>query len=147
MSDDLRKELCDRFVAATVRLYRLVYLGLQDFRKDLGQNELVNQYKALMLLAHNGPMSVGQIADFLACTDATINDVLRRLDRKKMIDKARASHDRRVVICELTAEGRKVLDGIDHVVRKRVQPSTETWSLEQLEAVVESMESIHPSLA
>ena len=146
MSNDLRKELCDRFVAATVSLYRLVYIGLQDFRKDLGQNELVNQYKALMLLAHQGPLSVGQIAVYLSCTDSTINEVLRRLDRKKMIDKARSSHDRRVVICELTPEGRKVLDRIDHVVRKRVLPSTETWSLEQLEAFVESMESIHPDL-
>lgn len=82
MSNDLRKELCDRFVAATVSLYRLVHLGLQEFRKDLGQNELV-QYKALMLLAQKGPMSVGQIADFLACTNSTINDVLRRLDKKK----------------------------------------------------------------
>lgn len=61
-----------------------------------------------------------------------------------MIEKARSSYDRRVVICELTPEGRKVLERIDHVVRKRFLPSTETWSLEQLEAFVESMESIRP---
>ena len=53
--------------------------------------------------------------------------------------------DRRVVICELAPEGRKTLERIDHVVRERVLPATETWSLKQLEAFVESLESIHPS--
>ncbi|MYI99806.1 MAG: MarR family transcriptional regulator [Gemmatimonadetes bacterium] len=144
MSNDLRKELCDRFVAATAGLYRLVNMGLRDDGRALGQNEQVNQYKTLMLLADKGPMTVGEIPGFLGCSDASINNILHRLDAKKMIEKARSSHDRRVVICELTPKGRKVLERIDHVVRKRVLPTTETWSLEQLEAFVESMESIRP---
>lgn len=141
MSNDLRMELCDRFVAATARLHRLVYMGLRDDRKDLGQLEQVNQYQTLMLLADKGPMSVGQIAVCLGCTDSSINNDLRRLNRKKLIEKERSSHDRRVVMCELTPDGRKVLERIDHVVRERVLPATETWSLEQLEAFVESLES------
>ena len=145
MSNDLRKELCDRFVAATARLHRLVYMGLRDDRKDLGQLEQVNQYQTLMLLADQGPMTVGEIAGFLGCTDSSINNILRRLDDKKMIEKARTPHDRRTVMCELTTEGLKVLERIDHVVRERVLPATESWSLEQLEAFVESLESFPPS--
>lgn len=144
MGNDLRKELCDRFVAATVSLYRLVYMGLRDDRRDLGQNEEINQYKTLMLLADKGPMTVGEMPGFLGCTDSSINNVLRRLDDKKMIEKARTPDDRRVVMCELTPNGRKVLERIGHVVRNRVLPATETWSLEQLEAFVEALESVHP---
>ncbi|MXY97074.1 MAG: winged helix-turn-helix transcriptional regulator [Gemmatimonadetes bacterium] len=147
MSNDLRKELCDRFIAATARLHRLVYMGLRDDRKDLGQLEQVNQYQTLMLLADQGPMTVGEIAGFLGCTDSSINNILRRLDDKKMIEKARTPHDRRTVMCELTTEGLKVLERIDHVVRERVLPATESWSLEQLEAFVESLESFPPSRA
>ena len=105
-----------------------------------------NQYKTLMLLADKGPMTVGEIPRFLGCTDASINNILHRLDEKKMIEKARTPNDRRVVMCELTPAGRKVLERIDHVVRDRVLPATESWSLEQLEAFVESMESINPGL-
>ena len=144
MSNDLREELYDRFVAATARLYRLVYLGLRDYRRDLGEIEMINQYKTLILLADKGPASVGHIADFHGCTDNSINNVLHRLHEKKMIEKQRSSHDRRVVMCELAPEGRKVVERIDHVVRNLVLPTTETWSLEQLEAFVESLESIYP---
>ena len=141
MSEDLRKELCDRLVAATASLYRLVNMGLWDDGKDLGHNERVNQYKTLMLLADKGPMTVGEIPGFLGCSDASINNILHRLDEKKMIEKARSSDDRRVVICELAPEGRKVVERIDNVVRERVLPATESWSLDQLEAFVESLES------
>ncbi|MYB61851.1 MAG: MarR family transcriptional regulator [Gemmatimonadetes bacterium] len=145
MSNDHRKELCDRFVTATASLYRLVNMGLRDDGKELGHNERVNQYKTLMLLADKGPMTVGEIPRFLGCTDASINNILHRLDEKKMIEKARTPNDRRVVMCELTPAGRKVLERIDRVVRKRVLPATETWSLEQLEAFVASLESFPPS--
>ena len=55
-------------------------------------------------------------------------------------------HDRREVICELAPEGRKVVERIDQVVRKRVLPATESWSLEQLERFVASLESFPSSL-
>jgi len=145
MCKDLRKELCDRFVAATARLYRLVYMGLRDDRRELGQNEEINQYKTLILLADNGPMTVGEIPGSIGCSDSSINNILRRLDDKKLIEKARTPNDRRVVMCEVTSEGLKVLERIDHVVRKRVLPSTDNWSLKQLEATVISLESIPPS--
>ena len=144
MSNDLREELCERFVAATANLQNLVYLGLQDDRKNLGQNELVYQSKTMMFLADKGPASVGQIVDFHGCTYNSLIFVLDRLHRNKLISKKRSSHDRREVICGLAPKGRKILERIDRFVRKRVLPTTETWSLEQLEAFVESMESIHP---
>ena len=141
MSNDHRQELCDRFVAATASLYRLVYLDLRNDRRDLRETEMVNQYKTLILLADNGPSTISQIADINGCNDSSINKVLDRLEQKEMIEKARSSDDRRVVICELAPEGRKVVERIDQVVRDRVLPATESWSLEQLEAFVESLES------
>ena len=146
MSKDHRKELCDRLVVATARLYRIVYLDLRNDRIDLRETEMVNQYKTLILLADNGPSTISQIADINGCNDSSMNKVLDRLEQKKMIEKARSIDDRRVVICELAPEGRKVVERIDQVVRERVLPSTETWSLEQLEAFVESMVSINPGL-
>lgn len=146
MSKDLRKELCDRLVAATASLYRLVYLDLRNDRIDLRETEMVNQYKTLILLADNGPATISQLADVNGCNDSSLNKVLDRLEQKNLIEKARSLDDRRVVICELAPEGRKVVERIDHVVRERVLPATETWSLAQLEAFVESMESINPGL-
>ena len=147
MSNDLREELCDRLVAATAGLYRLVYLGLRNDRRDIRETEMVNQYKTLILLADQGPASVSRIADIHECNDSSINKVLDRLHEKNMIEKERSSHDRRMVICELAPEGRKVVERIDHVVRNLVLPITESWSLEQLESFVESLESIHPGRA
>ena len=141
MSKDHRQELCDRLVAATASLYRLIYLGLRNDRRDLRETEMVNQYKTLILLADNGPSTISQISDINGCNDSSMNKVLDRLEQKEMIEKARSSDDRRVVICELAPEGRKVVERIDHLVVERVLPTAESWSLEQLEAFVESLES------
>ena len=140
MQNDHRKELCDRFVTATASLYRLVYMGLLDDRKGL--NEMVPQLRTVMLLADKGPMRVSHIAGFLGCTSTSMTYTLHRLVERKMIRKVPCPQDRRVVICELASEGRKVLEKIDHVVRNRVLPATDTWSQKQLEVFVESMEDV-----
>jgi len=82
MSKDHRQELCDRFVAATARLYRLVYLDLRNDRIDLRETEKVNQYKTLILLADKGPATISQIADVQECNDSSLNKVLDRLEQK-----------------------------------------------------------------
>ncbi len=57
---------------------------------------------------------------------------------EKMVKKVPYLQDRRVMICDLASGDRKVLEMIDHVIRKRVLPATDSWSLKRPEAAVES---------
>ena len=139
MKNDHRSELCDRFISATTDLYRLVYKGLVDDRK--GPIGLFPQYRTVMLLANEGPLRVSQIAHHLGCTPSAVTYTLNRLIEKKLVKRVSYPQDRRVVICELAYEGRKLLNRVNRDVRERVLAATGTWSLEQFEAVVEAMES------
>lgn len=100
-----------------------------------------------MLLADKGPLKVSEIADYLGSTPAAMTYTLSRLVEKKLVKRESDPQDRRVVICDLTSDGRKLLEEIRYVVRERVLASTETWSLEQLESVVEALESVNLSEA
>ncbi|MYB62448.1 MAG: MarR family transcriptional regulator [Gemmatimonadetes bacterium] len=142
MQNNLRNELSDRLVTEITNLYHKVYLGMLDFRQ--GPIDELPQLKTLMLLADKGPLRVGQIAENTESTPSAMTATLHRLVDRNLVTRERYPQDRRVVICELTSTGRTVLNGIKHAIRERVLAATDTWSMEQFEAVVKALESMHP---
>ena len=142
MQNDQRNELCDRLVTATTSLYRMMYVGTVDGRQ--GPIEVFPQLRTVMLLADKGPLRVSHIADYLGCTPSAMTYTVRRLVEKKLVTRVSNPKDRRVVICDLSPGGRRMLEKVDKVVRQRVLAATDTWSVERFEAVVEALESMHP---
>ena len=141
MQNDLRNELCDRLVTATTNLYDTVYLNLLHDKQGLIEG--LPQLKTMMMLADRGPLSVGQIAENTGSTLPAMTATLHRLVERKLVKRERSPQDRRVVVCELTSTGRIVLNGVKHVIRERVLAAADTWSMEQFEATVEALESMH----
>ena len=121
----------------------MVYIGMRDDKQGLIDN--LPELKSMMLLADKGPLSVGQIANYIGSTPTAMTATLNRLEEKELVKRARDPQDRRMVVCDLTSTGRIVLEGVKQDVRVRVLATTDTWSMEQFESVVEALESIHPS--
>ena len=142
MQNVLRNELCDRLITATTILYHMVYIGMRNDKQGLIDN--LPELKSMMFLADKGPLSVGQIANYIGSTPAAMTATLHRLVERNLVKRERYPQDRRVVICELTSTGRIVLNGVKHALRERVFAATDTWSMEQFEAIVEALESMHP---
>ncbi len=70
------------------------------------------------------------VAGYLGYNPSSTTVIINRLGEKKSLKRVTDPQDCRIVFCELTGEGRKVLKGYDREVRDRVLPVIDTWSTE-----------------
>lgn len=81
----------------------------------------VTQHRVLVLLASEGALTVGQIAELLGVNQSNASRGVDRLQRLDLVDRQRSSDDRRVVEVALTAQGRVVVE--DVMARRRAEVS------------------------
>jgi DNA-binding MarR family transcriptional regulator len=72
------------------------------------------RFTVLMLLNRNPdePMSPSDLAARSGVTRATMTGLLDNLERDKLVKRDADRHDRRMLLVQLTAKGRKLLDGM-----------------------------------
>lgn len=76
-----------------------------DFKK-LGLSVL--SVRVMAVLGLNGSASVGELAQATSIDQSTLSHILRRLERQKLVEKARQDHDNRSVRISTTAKGRAI---------------------------------------
>jgi len=76
-----------------------------DFRR-LGLSVL--SVRVMAVLSLNGGATVGELADATSIDQSTLSHILRRLQRAKLVEKARQDHDNRSVKVTTTHKGRAV---------------------------------------
>jgi len=74
-----------------------------DFRR-LGLSVL--SVRVMAVLSLNGGATVGELAEATSIDQSTLSHILRRLERQKLVQKARQDHDNRSVKVSTTAKGR-----------------------------------------
>ena len=79
-----------------------------------------NQYNVLRILrgSHPSRLACSEIAQRMIARDPDVTRLIDRLDRRGLVTRVRAKHDRRVIEIALTDKGRAVLKSLDaHVDR------------------------------
>jgi DNA-binding MarR family transcriptional regulator len=68
------------------------------------------RYEALMLLYYSrrGSLPLGKMGDRLQVHRASVTNVVDRLEAQGLVRRMQHEHDRRAVLAEITAEGRRV---------------------------------------
>lgn len=134
------RELSDRFVTLVRQLWRSTYIARLDEWQGLDMT--VPQIKTLILLEHVGPLRMGAIASYLGSGLSTTTTIVDRLVKKHLVQRVSDPSDRRVVMCELTTEGREASELFwDHLKTKALELSDQ-WDVDQLEKVVHVLELI-----
>jgi DNA-binding MarR family transcriptional regulator len=72
----------------------------------------------LTLLEAEGPLSMTHLAEALDVTVASMTGIVDRMEKRRLVRRRRDAADRRVVLVEVAAAGRKVFGDIDR--RRRV---------------------------
>jgi DNA-binding MarR family transcriptional regulator len=67
------------------------------------------QLRLLFTLGESGPVSIGQLAHMLGVTDATASEFVDRLERRGLAVRSHRADDRRVVDCQLSDGGARLL--------------------------------------
>jgi MarR family transcriptional regulator, organic hydroperoxide resistance regulator len=101
-------------ISGVARRYRGSFVGCAD-QLGLGAGEA----QALWLLSSGGDATTGELARRLSIDPANASTLLSKLERRGLIRRKTASHDRRKRIVSLTAKGRQT----DHALALCMQRS------------------------
>ncbi len=81
----------------------------EELRETTKDRVTPSQLKVLKLVARTNARRIGDVADFLAVSNAAASKAVDRLVRRGLVRRAEAASDRRAVELSLTPEGRTLL--------------------------------------
>jgi len=107
----------DRLVEAFASASRaLVAVAARSVAGLPGVEVTLPQYRALVILATQGPQRIIDLAERLDVNASTASRMVDRLERKKLVRRRRDEADRRAMTLDLTDEGNRL---IRQATRKR----------------------------
>ena len=140
MEDNNRQELTERLIIVAECLNRQDHLRRLDEFEDL--NLTISQIKTLVLLERHGPLRMGSISMHVGRPLSATTTVVAGLVKKRLVDRSTDPGDRRVVLCELTEEGRETIHRFWCIGSERIQMAVDLLDSEQLETFVRVLELI-----
>ncbi|HAT4106823.1 MarR family winged helix-turn-helix transcriptional regulator [Clostridium perfringens] len=108
----LENQLCFRLYASSREV-------IKKYKPILDQYNLTyTQYLTMLVLWENEKITVKGIGKKLHLDSGTLTPLIKKLEKMNLVTKYRSKEDDRVVIVELTDEGRKLKDDMIDVPRK-----------------------------
>lgn len=144
MSDEhlrLDNQLCFALYACTREMTRL-YRPLLD---ELGLT--YPQYLALLVLWEEGEVTVKRLGERLYLDSGTLTPLLKRLESRGLVSRARSHVDERVVNIQLTTSGRELKEKASEVPQKIICKSNLTYDeyqrlKKEFDALLQRMQSL-----
>lgn len=93
------------------------------------------QAKVLLTLLTDGRLRMGELASALDASLPTVTGIVDRLVEKGLVRRLDDPHDRRVVLCELSEAGRRMIGGVWDMGLRRVRELLLHMTDEELEHV------------
>ena len=74
------------------------------------QNQIsYGQYKVISVINNQGPISVGNLGRLVGSAQSTTSEMIARLTKSGLVTKVRGPYDGRVVVVDLTDQGRQLM--------------------------------------
>ncbi len=138
MQTHFKQELTDRFVELVEQINQQMHCRPLDEWEGLDLT--IPQIKTLALLQHQGSLRMGNISTYLGTALSASTSIVDRLVDKELVERAQDPDDRRVVLCQLTEQGRESMEQFWRIGRMRILEVVERLEVEQLETVVRGFE-------
>ncbi len=119
--------------------------GVQAVLKPRGLT--TTQYNALRILRGAGEegLTCSELGNRLVSSDPDITRLLDRLARQGLVRRQRDLRDRRIVLTEITDEGRRQLEVITPGLEQRIRKLMEHMEARRLELLVDLLEEVRRS--
>ncbi|MFP4456336.1 MAG: MarR family winged helix-turn-helix transcriptional regulator [Clostridia bacterium] len=104
------------------------------------------QFNALLVLRKNGDMTIGELGEamYLACSTAT--DLIDRMERNGLVERARDTNDRRVIRIHVLDKGEEVLEHVMIARKNYLQEVLEHVDNNQCQKMIESMSLLYDKM-
>ena len=110
-------DLSDQMLRALRRVMRAVDLHSRQLAQDYG----ITGPQALVLreCLDSGGLAAGELARRVSLSQATLTDILNRLEQRGLIQRSRSLADRRRVVVDVTAAGRGLAETSPPLLQER----------------------------
>jgi DNA-binding MarR family transcriptional regulator len=100
------------------------------------------QYQVLFELFQRGELPVGELASCADMSPASISEMLDRLADMGLVERGRSNADRRVVVCSLTAAGRRRCEERHARIAPLWEAALERYTGDELALAADVLESL-----
>jgi DNA-binding MarR family transcriptional regulator len=100
------------------------------------------QYKVLSVIHNHGPISVGNLGRQVGSAQSTTSEMVARLTKSGLVNKVRGPYDGRVVMVELTDQGRQLMRRRRKRVRESYQTLFDKLSPSEKQGFIESIRTL-----
>jgi DNA-binding MarR family transcriptional regulator len=76
------------------------------------------QLMILQEVAHSGGVSVGEVAKAISLSQGTVTGILERMEKRGLVIRRRSDADRRRVLVQVTADGKRLLETAPPVMQE-----------------------------
>ena len=116
------ESVASEVVDAVLRASRVLVAVAARSLAGIGDEVTLSQYRALVVLASQGPQRPSELASALESHPSTVTRLCDRLVQSRLISRAPSASDRREVTITLTAKGRRLVDRV--TVKRRAELAT-----------------------
>jgi DNA-binding MarR family transcriptional regulator len=139
MTSEDRKQKIDRFADLSHAISTQLHIQMET---EWPEYELsMPQFKAMVCLA-GGRKRMGDLARLLDISLSSATNLADRLESKGLVTRDHDHHDRRVVTCELTADGHDTISRFWKVGRQRIEDLTSHLSDAEFDLVLHALEML-----
>jgi len=90
----------------TIQTFLIVYRYLRQYSRQLHSEGFSGRKIAtLRHLLEAGPLTIGQLRDYLYISDSTTSELVAKLEEAGCVERTRSEEDNRVVLVSLTPSG------------------------------------------
>ena len=100
----------ERLYGQTIQEFLSLYRYVRCYGRQMHQEGISGRkISTLRYLAEAGPLTVGQLSDYLCINDSSTSTMIADLEERGHVTRTRSPEDNRVVLVEITDQGRELL--------------------------------------
>ena len=128
-------------------LHRAGQCAGEIFQGEMGGGDLTpRQYAVLVTVSQNEGLSQTNLVDRTGIDRSTLADIVRRMQRKGLLQRRRTKEDARAYAVKLTDEGRRVLRAAEPLAKKVDEKVLDALPSKQREQFIDELLSIVATL-
>lgn len=135
MNDETRLDAARQILGIIPLVMRVVAADLRHSEHCL----MPAQFRLLGMLSHR-TWTLSELAEVQAVSLPTMSNTITTLEERQWVTRQRSPEDRRVVLVQLTPEGRAVIEGAHHHAQERIAQMLAPLSDEQRESLQQGLE-------
>jgi DNA-binding MarR family transcriptional regulator len=134
----------DIAISEIMQSLRRIFKAIQVYSQEVSQKFGITgpQLWTLKALSANGSLPLGQLSKMMYLHPSTITGVVDRLEKKGYVVRDRVHEDRRVVMVQLTPNGRKVIRKAPNPIQGKMIYGLRKLNREDLNFIYHSVERL-----